>query len=62
MSTDTTTKEKFPSQIKYIVWNEACERYSYYGMRSILVIFLVQYLLLTNTQATADYHFCWQYP
>jgi POT family proton-dependent oligopeptide transporter len=27
---------RFPSQIKYIVGNEACERFSYYGMRSIL--------------------------
>ena len=57
---------KFPGQIKYIVWNEACERYSYYGMRSILVIFLVQYLLLTKTQATADYHIfagaCYLFP
>lgn len=58
--------KKFPGQIKYIVWNEACERYSYYGMRSILVIFLVQYLLLTKTQATADYHIfagaCYLFP
>src|ERR1051326_1556578 len=28
--------DRFPSQIKYIVGNEACERFSYYGMRSIL--------------------------
>lgn len=58
--------EKYPSQIKYIVWNEACERYSYYGMRSILVIFLVQYLLIEKTAATADYHFfisaCYLFP
>jgi POT family proton-dependent oligopeptide transporter len=58
--------DKFPNQIKYIVWNEACERYSYYGMRSILVVFLVQYLLLTKTQATADYHLfagaCYLFP
>src|SRR3989442_706110 len=26
----------WPPQIKYIVGNEACERFSYYGMRSIL--------------------------
>jgi len=68
MSTEATKPEqdKFPNQIKYIVWNEACERYSYYGMRSILVIFLVQYLLLTKTQATADYHLfagaCYLFP
>lgn len=56
----------FPNQIKYIVWNEACERYSYYGMRSILTIFLVQYFLLTKSQATADYHIfvgaCYLFP
>jgi POT family proton-dependent oligopeptide transporter len=63
MSTQT---KGFPSQIKYIVWNEAFERYSYYGMRSILVIFLVQYLLLTKSNATADYHIfagaCYLFP
>ena len=54
---ESSAKSKgFPRQIQYIVWNEACERYSYYGMRSILVIFLVQYLMLSKTQATADYH------
>ena len=67
MTTNTTEKvEKFPRQIQYIVWNEACERYSYYGMRSILVIFLVQYLLLTKSQATSDYHIfagaCYLFP
>jgi POT family proton-dependent oligopeptide transporter len=28
--------DRWPRQIKYIVGNEACERFSYYGMRSIL--------------------------
>ena len=58
--------EKYPSQIKYIVWNEACERYSYYGMRSILVIFLVQYLGLQQNIAVSDYHLfssaCYLFP
>lgn len=58
--------EKFPSQIKYIVWNEACERYSYYGMRSILVIFLVQYLLIQEADAVSNYHLfsaaCYLFP
>jgi POT family proton-dependent oligopeptide transporter len=48
---------KFPPQIKYIVGNEACERYSYYGMRSILVVFMVQYLLIKESEATAVYHY-----
>jgi POT family proton-dependent oligopeptide transporter len=31
-----TRPDRWPAQIKYIVGNEACERFSYYGMRSIL--------------------------
>lgn len=35
-----------PRQIPYIITNEACERFSFYGMRNILVPFLVSTLLL----------------
>lgn len=49
-------EDKFPSQIKYIVGNEACERYSFYGMRSILVIFMVQYLAFENSNAVSVFH------
>jgi POT family proton-dependent oligopeptide transporter len=31
-----TAESRWPRQIKYIVGNEACERFSYYGMRSVL--------------------------
>lgn len=34
-----------PAGIPYIVGNEAAERFSYYGMRSILVIFMTTFLL-----------------
>jgi proton-dependent oligopeptide transporter, POT family len=34
-----------PSGIPYIVGNEAAERFSYYGMRAILVVFMTQYLM-----------------
>jgi POT family proton-dependent oligopeptide transporter len=61
-----TRSDKFPPQIKYIVWNEACERYSYYGMRSILVIFMVQYLMIAKNEATYVYHMfagaCYLFP
>jgi proton-dependent oligopeptide transporter, POT family len=33
-----------PTGIPYIVANEAAERFSYYGMRAILVVFMTQYL------------------
>lgn len=34
----------FPPQTKYIVGNEACERFSFYGMKSILVLYMVNAL------------------
>lgn len=54
-----------PPGIPYIVGNEAAERFSYYGMRAILVVFLTEYLHLmsdkmlpamSNAEATAHYH------
>lgn len=34
-------KSKFPKSVPFIIGNEAAERFSFYGMRSILVTFLV---------------------
>ncbi|HEY0369629.1 MAG TPA: oligopeptide:H+ symporter, partial [Chthoniobacterales bacterium] len=34
-----------PHQIRYIIGNEGCERFSFYGMRNILTVFLVSSLL-----------------
>ena len=34
-----------PGGIPYIIGNEAAERFSYYGMRAILVVFMTQYLV-----------------
>src|SRR5579864_3114731 len=50
------SRERFPPQIKYIVGNEACERFSYYGMRSILTVFMVKHLLMVEHDAEAIYH------
>lgn len=36
---------RLPRQIPYIIGTEACERFSFYGMRNILTMFLVGYLL-----------------
>jgi len=56
--------DKYPPGIFYIVGNEAAERFSYYGMNSILVIFMTQFLMnsqgqqdhMTDAQANAWYH------
>jgi POT family proton-dependent oligopeptide transporter len=46
---------RFPSGIPYIVGNEACERFSFYGMRAILWIYLAQALFAPMMeQAAAD--------
>lgn len=47
---------RFPRQIKFIVGNEACERFSFYGMRSILTVFMVQRLLIPAPESEATYH------
>ena len=54
-----------PKGIPYIIGNEAAERFSFYGMKSILVIFMTQYLFMlpgsgseamSNTAAMEKYH------
>lgn len=46
----------FPSSVKYLVWNEFCERFSFYGMRTILALFLLDRVRLSETQATEVVH------
>jgi POT family proton-dependent oligopeptide transporter len=41
-----------PAGIPFIIGNEAAERFSFYGMRAILVVFMTQYLL--NDGGAAD--------
>lgn len=57
--------DRMPPGIPYIISNEAAERFSFYGMRTILVIFMAKYLWLmdgkggtpmSNAEATANYH------
>jgi proton-dependent oligopeptide transporter, POT family len=47
---------KFPPQIKYIIGNEGCERFSFYGMKNILTFFMINYLLIHESVAKANYH------
>ncbi len=47
-----------PGGLPYIIANEAAERFSFYGMRAILVVFMTQYLLdssgLLNVMSEED--------
>ena len=58
------SSNRMPPGIPYIVGNEAAERFCYYGINGILVVFMTQYLLngagqratLSNTDAEGWYH------
>ena len=56
--------DKMPPGIPYIIGNEAAERFNFYGMRAILVVFMTQYLRdrsgalapMNENQANEWYH------
>jgi POT family proton-dependent oligopeptide transporter len=62
--TSPIPSEKMPAGIPYILVNEAAERFSFYGMTSILVIFMTKYLvdrsgspaLMSNEESKAYFH------
>ena len=62
-ATTPALNNRFPPQIPYIIGQEACERFSFYGMRNILTVFLIDYLLRNANpdpairEATAKSHF-----
>jgi len=43
--TAPTPSAQIPSGIPFIIGNELAERFSYYGMRAILVVFMTQYFM-----------------
>ncbi|KAM7380071.1 hypothetical protein PAMP_003391 [Pampus punctatissimus] len=46
----------YPVSICFIVVNEFCERFSYYGMKAVLVIYFLTYLHWDKNLSTAVYH------
>lgn len=46
----------YPLSIFFIVINEFCERFSYYGMRAVLVLYFTYFLKWDDNLATAIYH------
>jgi POT family proton-dependent oligopeptide transporter len=49
-------ERRLPPAVKYIIGNEACERFSFYGMSTILVPYMQQYLGWQHNRAEGDYH------
>jgi POT family proton-dependent oligopeptide transporter len=54
MNSETKTY-RWPPQIKYIIGNEACERFSYYGMTGILAGYVSGQLLAGGLGKSQDY-------
>jgi POT family proton-dependent oligopeptide transporter len=56
--------DRMPPGIPYIIGNEAAERFSFYGMRAVLVVFMTQYLVdqsgalapMSEREASEWYH------
>ncbi|CAL7933595.1 unnamed protein product [Xylocopa violacea] len=49
-------KLKYPKSIFFIVSNEFCERFSFYGMRTVLTLYLRTQLLFSDNMSTVIYH------
>ncbi|KAK5642904.1 hypothetical protein RI129_009071 [Pyrocoelia pectoralis] len=49
-------KIPYPKSVFFIVSNEFCERFSFYGMRTILSLYLADILLYSENDATVIYH------
>ena len=48
-------KGKYPKQLWYLFFSEMWERFSFYGMRGMLVFFMVDQLLLNEVDSNLQY-------
>ncbi|KAG0728410.1 Solute carrier family 15 member 1 [Chionoecetes opilio] len=53
---NTQKKLKYPKSVFFIIGNEFCERFSYYGMKAILILYLSKQLLFSEDTSTVIYH------
>ncbi|MDR3414832.1 MAG: hypothetical protein P4L83_01485 [Nevskia sp.] len=52
MTAQTSSAERMPAGIPFIIVNELAERFCYYGINSILTVYMVQHLHFAEAQAT----------
>jgi len=56
IKTEPQKTNGMPSGIPFIIGNEAAERFSYYGMKAILAVFMTQYLMMTESKSNEWFH------
>lgn len=49
-------KNEYPKTVFLIILNEFCERFSYYGIRTVLFLYLTNFIKIEQHSATAIYH------
>lgn len=49
-------KKPFPKPVFFILGNEFCERFCYYGMRAVLTLYFTDMLFMSEDKATVMYH------
>ena len=55
--TQNEPSKKLPISIFYIFFVNGCERFSFCGLQTILLLYFMHYFHQTETDATVDYHF-----
>lgn len=55
-SSPSKTRERYPKIVFLIILNEFCERFSYYGLRTVLFIYLTGFIGMESSSATMIYH------
>ena len=47
---------KYPKHVFLIILNELCERFSFYGLKTVLYIYFTDFIKLDKNTATIIYH------
>ena len=47
---------QYPTSVWFILLSELCERFSYYGMRAVLILYLKDFLFLSDNTSVVIYH------
>lgn len=53
---NAVTKRPYPKKVFFIIANEFCERFSFYGLRTILVLYLRNVLNFSDSNSTVVFH------
>ena len=53
---DDNVPKKYPKVVFLIILNEFCERFSYYGLKTVLYLYLTKFIGQDDNTATSIYH------